>query len=464
VGSRQYEVAGATSVRVLFGAVETTPSGGGEFTVTALPEATEGLFELLFDGGGMPVRGIGQLRERVCACARRSSACISPRTLALVFAWLLAVGGTVYSIAYSSTALRLNRSEDLPGWLDFNGFRRNDGMWIAALCFLVPLLVVQMVAGLYGVVCRVERFRDGWPMGHVMVYGAVLASVITFIVVLIVVPREWNLASAVSGAAEVNETLTEAGRSGLGDYDQFDVTVRSLRVQRWTLVGVIVAAVTFAVALLPCFYAPDSGEHEEAVKRLEMAWGFAMLISICTAVFEIASASLMRGLGDPVDFDVAGENFTLPEWEWHEDLWQCMLALAIVTLAVLIAVCCVYFTCPPRLSVLWFIGVLALVMTTAGVVVSATRTNVAYAFSDVAEVLRQRDPKLCSDTDPELCKVWGSAVREGDQRIYAVRGLVPIAAVLNGLVIEVVLVFFLPFLLTVEWCSGGCGDARVGDE
>jgi hypothetical protein len=49
----------------------------------------------------------------------------------------------------------------------------------------------------------------GWPRGHLMVHGATMASAVTFIVVLIVVPGKWNSSRAVPGAAEMNEALTD---------------------------------------------------------------------------------------------------------------------------------------------------------------------------------------------------------------------------------------------------------------
>jgi hypothetical protein len=85
---------------------------------------------------------------------------------------------------------------------------------------------------------------------------------------------------------------------------------------------------------------------------------------------------------------------------------------------------------------------LELVLTTTIIGASATRANVAYAFSDVGEFVAQ----LGSSSDAEA-------------HFRAVRGLVPTAAVLNGLVIDVVLVFLVRFLVTMEWC--GCTDPRV---
>jgi hypothetical protein len=166
-----------------------------------------------------------------------------------------------------------------------------------------------------------------------------------------------------------------------------------------------------AALLTPCFYGPDSGEHEEAVKGSEMAWWRAVCFSICAAIVEIASAFLVRGLdGEPVSFrgDVVGvdhgdENITLSGWEWHGDMWTGMIALAIVALVVALAVNFAHcaLAARRRLLILSILGVLVLVLTTTVIAVSATRQNVAYAFSDVVEAfIRLEQGSWCRPNNP----------------------------------------------------------------
>jgi hypothetical protein len=243
----------------------------------------------------------------------------------------------------------------------------------------------------------------------------------------------------VSGAAEVNETLTAIGRFGLGNYTHFDVTVRSLRVQRWSLIGVIVAAMTIAVGLTPCFCASGSGEHEGAVEGLERAWGFAMLVSICTSTLLLFSAVFILVLGELCGDD----EFTK---SWYPELRAIMVGLAFVGMLVPLVMGSATVTLPtrPRVLVVSITVGLELVLTTTVIAASSTRANLAHAFSDVGEFVA----RLGSSSDTEA-------------HFRAVRGLVPTAAVLNGLVIDVVLMFWVSFLVTMKWC--GCTDPRVDD-
>jgi hypothetical protein len=315
-------------------------------------------------------------------------------------------------------------------------------MWITTLCFLVGLLIVHIVAGIYGLVCGAER-------GHSVVYGAVVASAVTFIVVLIVVPGKWNLASAVSGAAEVNEALTAAGSSGLKDYDQFDVTVRSLRVQRGILLAMILAAIALTVVLTPCFYTPDSVEPEKAVGALELAGVLAMVVTGDTSILQIAISSLNLQLGQAL----AGPDGGVPG-SWSRPLWIAMIVVAMAAL-ILPCVALALTGCHPPQRLLVVVSiVVGLVLMASGVAISATRASPAYAYSDIYELGARFAPECVWEG------VWGhgwvdeegacSGIR---RKFNALRGLVPTVA-MSGLCIEVVVPVFLRVVMTMEWRCG----------
>jgi hypothetical protein len=290
--------------------------------------------------------------------------------------------------------------------------------------------------------------------------GAVVTSAVTFIVLLIVVLGKWNLSSALSGAEEVNESLTAFGTYQLVDYALYDEDVKSLRNQRWILLAVVLAAVALTAVLTPCFYEPDFWEREEAVKGLEAACVLAMLFTGCIAIMQIAIASLNLELGQSIRGLAGG----VPGSWWSRPLWIGMIVVAVATLILPIVAlsvregACSALPPPRRLLVVSIFVVLGLVLMQFGVAISATRASPTSAFRKFSEMEAQLGP-VCGGAAQDDYEEGPCTGLRG--KFNAVGGLVETVAVVSGLCIQLVFPFFLRVVMTTEWRCGSYG--RVGD-
>jgi hypothetical protein len=314
-------------------------------------------------------------------------------------------------------------------------------MWITTLCVLSGLLVMQVLTG-----------AGSLRRSHVIVYGGLVTSAVTLLAVAVVVLGRWNLSSAVSGAAEVNATLTRVAELfdenetvDLRDFAEFDGAVKSLRLQRWVVLAVVLAVVVSVLVLGRCFREPvDSREVESWWSRGNAPLLIMMsLLSAISSGCAIASASCELWLEREFNGEVPGSLSLTPR----------IITIVVPAVVLILSILSIplYCTLPSAYEgskVVWrgLLVVVMRVLLAGSIGFSATRAGPAYDDADTNTSLLAR---VCEEDESSRC-------RKTEGIILVLRILLPAFAGLGSLCVELFLFLLLPLSVTKE-----CNCRRV---